>query len=58
MTTADRAKELEEKLSNFEKENPALAETVKLLGFTIEEYNKVLLDISAKETATSNSTEG
>ncbi len=57
MTLADRAREIEEQLTRFEKENPQLVETIKLMGLTIEEYNRLLLNISAKDVITSSSTE-
>ena len=57
MTLADRTKEIEEQLTRFEKENTQLVETIKLMGLTIEEYNRILLNISAKDVITSSSTE-
>jgi hypothetical protein len=57
MTLAERSKEIEEQITHFEKENPQLVETIQLMGLTIEEYNSILLDISARDIVTSNSTE-
>lgn len=59
MTLADRTKEkeIEEQFTRFEKENPQLVETIKLMGLTIEEYNRILFNISAKDVITSSSTE-
>ncbi len=57
MTLGDRTKEIEEQLTRFEKENTQLVETIKLMGLTIEEYNRILLNISAKDVITSSSTE-
>jgi hypothetical protein len=57
MTDADRLKEIEEQLTRFEKENPQLAKTLQLMGVAIEEYNKILLNITARDVVTSNSTE-
>ena len=57
MELADRTKEIEEYLTRFEKENTQLVETIKIMGLTIEEYNRILLNISAKDVITSSSTE-
>jgi len=57
MTLVDRTREIEEQLTHFEKENTQLVETIKLMGLTIEEYNRILLNISAKDVITSSSTE-
>ena len=39
MTESDRLQALEDAMSEFEKENPELAETVRLMGHTIEQYD-------------------
>ena len=56
MSLPDRTKEIEEQLTRFEKDNTQLVETIKLMGLTIEEYDKILLNISARDVITSNST--
>ncbi len=57
MMPVDRAREIEEQLTRFEKENPQLVETIKLMDLTIEEYNRILFNISTKDVITSSSTE-
>ena len=58
MTLADRSNEIGEELLRFEEENPELVKTIELMGQTIEEYNNIILNISAKEVVSSNTTEG
>ncbi len=57
MTLANRAREIQEQMTRFEKENPQLVETIRLMGLTIEEYNRILLNISANDVIISSSTE-
>jgi len=58
MTLEYLSKEIEEQLSRFEEENPELVKTVKLMGLTIEEYNKIVMNMSAKEVVATNTSEG
>jgi hypothetical protein len=58
MNLKDRPKEIEGELARFEQENPELAKTIKLMGLTIEEYNNIMLNLSATDVVTSNTTEG
>jgi hypothetical protein len=50
--------EIEAELARFEKENPELTKTIKLMGLTIEKYNNIMLNLSSKDVVTSNTTEG
>lgn len=58
MNLEDRSKEIEGEFARFEKENPELAKTLKLMGMTIEKYNNIMLNLSSKDVVTSNTTEG
>jgi hypothetical protein len=58
MNLKDRPKEIEGELARFEQENPELAKTIKLMGLTIEKYNNIMLNLSATDVVTSNTTEG
>jgi hypothetical protein len=58
MNLKDRHKEIEGELARFKQENPELAKTIKLMGLTIEKYNNIMLNLSATDVVTSNTTEG
>ena len=53
-TNQDLVKHIEQ----FENDYPELAEAVKLMGNSIEEYNRLLINMASNEIVTTNNTKG
>ena len=49
---------LEEKMIQFEQDNPELSEAIHTLGMTINDYERILTESRSVEIQTSNSTGG